>query len=1250
MKRTEDQQAAIETRGCNILVSAGAGAGKTFVLVERVISWISDAQHPVDIDRLLVVTFTKAAADEMRERIGLALSRKMAEEGAKSHLRRQLRLLNKAHISTLHSFCLEVLRQNFQYLNIDPSFRVADETESLLLKEEAIEKVFEQRYEMERSTEENRLFTSLVDIYGGPREDVLLKQLIFRLDNFSRSTLYPQRWLDGLTTDFSTKKITILDDFPWMEELKADLGLKLKGVRQELETAWRLSCLPHGPGAYTDILEEDLKMLDNLVKACKLTWEEMHKIFMGINFLTLPRLKDERVDPLLKDKVKSLRDGAKKKARELVADYFFRAPGEMLADLKRMAPLRDALVRLVKDFSLYYKQVKLERGVVDFGDLEHYALEILSERDQSGNLSPSLVALEYRKKFLEVLVDEYQDINEVQEAILQLVSCHDQEKPNLFMVGDPKQSIYRFRLAEPRLFQEKYRVFSSSQNRKELKLDLRENFRSRKNIINAVNFVFRQLMTLKVGEMDYDRRAELVYGAVYPPESEDQADRSVEVHLIERKFEQQEKSESQNLLFEEEEPEEELQTAQLEARLIAARIKEMINGGFTVYDRRQDKERFLEYRDIVILLRAAKGWAQTFLEEFRCLGVPAYTQLSSGYFALTEIETVIALLKIIDNPRQDIPLAAVLRSPMFGLTAAELAKIRLFERRGDYWEAVRMASQKATGALAVKLNQFINSLERWRTSARRGNLANLIWDIYRETGYFDYAGGLPAGARRQANLRALYTRAQQYEASSFRGLFRFLRFLERFQEQDGDLGEAPFLNENEDVVRVMSIHKSKGLEYPVVFVAGLGKKFNFRDLNHDVLLHKRLGLGLEFIDSETRIKYPTLAKLAVQGRLHLEYLAEEMRILYVAMTRAREKLFLVGTVGDLERSAFTWCKVVAHMEEPLPEEHLAGAKNYLDWIGSSLVREAKGDLLRKTVGMEGAAFGKLLESTGCFRIRFWSAGDPCLHVPAGELPNSKEVMEMIRNWKPVVGEGQKQFQMKVEQVLTWDYPYRTMLDKPAKVAVTEVKSQFGNGVPEDLAAGGWPTELRNVRNAISRRPAFLQRSRGLSPGEYGGAMHLVMQHLDLKGVFDSHSVARQVEGMLAKELLTEEQAQAIDISLIVDFFQSELGKRVLTSTRVMREVPFSLVLPAGELYTDLRSSTAEKVLVQGVLDCLFFEKDGAVILDYKTDRVTFSELRLRVAFYRGQLNLYSKAVQTILKQPVKQKFLYFFTLNKWVEV
>lgn len=1214
MNWTAEQREAIHARGSNLLISAAAGAGKTAVLVERVIQRLTDPREKTDLDRLLVVTFTQAAAAEMRERISSALYQALARDPASLHLRRQILLLEKASITTLHSFCLDLLRQYFYLIRLTPSFRVMGEVEASLLRQEILEQVLEERYA--RALETSSAFGRLVDAFGGQRDDRFLQDLTLRLYNFARTHPWPEFWLKQVLAAYKNHEVKNFDELPWVRALKKSLALEIKGAIREAEEALTLAQNPRGPATYAETLTEDLFHLRRLYRASRQPWDEFCQTAQDISFGQLRR-SPKNVDPTLKEQVQALRQDYKEKIRHWQETYFSHSAAQTLAALQDLAPLVEELVDLVLAFAQAYQEIKERQGLVDFNDLEHYCLKLLlSPEAGPHNLAPSSLARELQEHFVEVLVDEYQDINPLQDLILRLVSRQGGERPNLVLIGDVKQSIYRFRWAEPSLFLEKYFTYDKAPGSRHRRLDLTVNFRSRPEILSAVNYLFRQIMTAEVGEIDYDTAAELRPGAAYPAVEGHTSAQPVELHLL---INPPDRDGEANALEEEPAPQEgeELETVQAEARLVAHRIRELVGRG-QIWDAQEQTYRPLTYRDIVILLRSTRGKAGIFLEELRLWGIPAYADTGEGYLAAPEIATMLALLQIIDNPYQDIPLAAVLRSPIVGLKADDLARLRARHPQAEFAAAVAAEVKAGQGPLAERLAQFWQKLEDWRTLARRGKLSELIWTVYRQTGYYEWAGGLPGGQQRQANLRALIDRARQYEHTSLRGLFGFLRFIERLQESGEDLAEAQPLGEKENVVRLMSVHKSKGLEFPVVILAGLGSQFNLKDLYQNTLIHREWGLGLQFVDPAKSLAYPTLLYMAVRDGLKRESLAEELRILYVALTRAREKLILVGTVkGGEEKLRALWPTGRAQ-DQPLPVSVLLTARNYLDWILPALMVADSGPT----------------RDAGTWQIYYW---DPrSLPTPEEQKGSPlEELLQRVQKLDPVP--VQSPYREQVLQALNWSYPYAKYATKFAKIAVSDVK----NSLYDPLT--GEEIEVRPFMPAVIRHPRFLKPTQELTPLEVGNAFHLVMQHLDLSGPLDDKSIARQVRAMVKKEILTPEQAAAVSCSRIANFFKSDLGQRLLAGKRILREVPFTLGLPAGRFYPELgEGEPKETVVVQGIIDCLVDEEEGFLLIDYKTDKIEPASLMEVAERYRPQLDIYALAVESIYRRKVKDRYLYFF--------
>ncbi|WLR51514.1 helicase-exonuclease AddAB subunit AddA [Bacillus tianshenii] len=1218
---TDEQWQAITAEGKDILVAAAAGSGKTAVLVERIIRKITNTNNPVDVDRLLVATFTNAAAAEMRKRVGEALEKELQTNPSSLHLRRQLSLLNRASISTLHSFCMEIVRKYYYKLDLDPKFRIADQTEAELLREEVLDEIFEEEY----STEENERFYDLVDRYSSDRSDLDLQVLIRKLYDFARANPHPNEWLEQIKRSYELKDEATIEDLPWISDLLADIHLQLEGAEQLLTKAMDLTHEPGAPAAYAENLEVDLEGVRQL--RAHNDWTALYEGFQSLQaFGRLKSARGKDIDKNLQEQIKGMRDSAKKIVKKIEEELFQRSPQSYLKDLKEMAPAVGKLIELVQVFSERFDQAKKEHGLVDFSDLEHYALAVLAEELSTDSAIPSEAALDYKQQFAEVLVDEYQDTNLVQETIIQLVSKGD----NLFMVGDVKQSIYRFRLAEPGLFLQKYKKFTKDGTGEGLRIDLAKNFRSRSEVLDATNYIFKQLMDEPVGEIDYNEDAELKQGASYP----DTANVETELLLVHREgMETEPQSENEAII-----DVDELETAQLEARLVARKIKAMIESGYEVFDKELKRMRRMTYRDVIILLRSF-GWAPTIMEEFKQAGIPVYAELSTGYFEAVEVSIMMSLLKTIDNPHQDIPLAAVLRSPIVGLTENDLAEIRTANPRVSYYEAMQEYMKQAEETEKIeKVRAFYEKLTNWRTCARQGALSELIWQIYSETGYYNFVGGIPGGKQRQANLRALYDRARQYEETSFRGLFRFLRFIERMQDRGDDLGAARALGEQEDVVRLMTIHKSKGLEFPIVFVSGLGKQFNLQDLRAKTMLHKNLGFASKYVHPQLRISYPTIAQHAMKRRMQMEMIAEEMRVLYVALTRAKEKLILTATVKDIEKELNSWSDALQHPEWFLPPFERSKAISYLNWLGPALLRHQH---VHSTLASEQ-------DNQSPEEVKSYPAQLKAEIVEAAmlgeemleEAAQHEELQEALRNWEKA--SVQSEWHEDVYKRLNWRYPYAEATDRRSKQSVTEIKRTH-----QQVDEYSDHRFVRQYRAPISERPLFMQSSQ-LTSAERGTAMHAVMQHIDFELPVSEESIAAQIAEMVQKELLTQDQADAVEIESITAFFASELGQKVLQADNVRREVPFTMALPAEEAYPEWHDGD-ETVLVQGVIDCLVNDEDGLTLIDYKSDNITdrfkggFQEAKpLLEERYRVQIDMYAKALEQIWKAPIAAKYLYFF--------
>ncbi|ASN06556.1 helicase-exonuclease AddAB subunit AddA [Virgibacillus necropolis] len=1234
---TKEQEQAIYTAGSDMLVAAAAGSGKTAVLVERIIQKLINKESPVDIDTLLVVTFTNAAAQEMRNRVGLALEKALAEDPASTHLKKQLSLLQRASISTLHSFCLDVVKQYAYLLDIDPAFRIANNMEIDLIKQDVIADLFEEWYGKEG--DEQVQFFAVVDRFSSDRSDVEVENLVLDLYTFAMQNPWPIKWLDQLADVYDVPETFVEEDLTWLSIIKREVKSQLTAIEQEANAALELTEHPEGPYHYREAIETDLAMIQEAITNSD-TWDQLQVFMTGSSFKALSRKKVDCSDDV-KDRVKSFRDSYKKRWKDMKDGWFTRNLASHIDDMRELAPVIKQLTEIVKEFKERFSEQKKEKAIVDFSDLEHHCLALLVDATSTAeNPLPSNVAIHFQQKFTEVLVDEYQDTNLVQETILRAISDRT-GNGNMFMVGDVKQSIYRFRHAEPTLFINKYKQFQDADNPGQ-RIDLSSNFRSREKVLIGANYLFRQLLDETLGEINYDNDAELIYANKsydsFPFESPEP-----ELLLIDRETDEEKDEETEDENYQD------LEKAQLEARAYAKKIKEWTGQDkrkpLQVFDKGTGMQRNFQYRDVVILMRSMT-WTPTIVDELKKQGIPVYAELSTGYFEAIEIKIMLSFLKVIDNPRQDIPLASILHSPIVGLNEEELASIRLADKKSGYYDALLAYSKQHTNKLADKATNFLHLLKMFRIASKQGALSELIWQIYRETGYYDFVGGMPGGRQRQANLRALYDRARGYETTSFRGLFRFLRFIERMEERGEDLGAARALSEQEDVIRIMTIHKSKGLEFPVVILGGMDKQFNMQDLKQRYLLHKDLGLASKYIDPVKRITYPTLLYYAFQKEKQRELLAEEMRVLYVALTRAKEKLVMVGNVASFEKKQKKWEKILDHPEWVMPTHFRIEAKSYLDWVGPALIRHHSSEILR-VEDVNEVTNNEVKMDPSKWDISI---------VHGSELANLEDVAteedinlkENIQKWEPMDLRN-ADLDNQIDEKLSYEYPFTQAATSRAKQTVTEIKRQ--RELKDEYSADQL---VQTSRAPIVKRPLFMQKGKTITAAEKGTAMHTVMQHLPLTKEWTALEVKKFADRLVDKEILTADEAEIIDAKVIEKFFKNEIGQKMLQEPNVHREVPFSLSLSAKEVYASWTSDVDEQVLVQGVIDCVIPVEDGVMILDYKTDaierEVTDKVKEQLTNRYKTQMELYRQAIERIWKKPVTNVYLYYFSKELLVEV
>lgn len=1211
MAWTNEQQAAIDSRGQTLLLSAAAGSGKTAVLVERIIRRLLDKEYPIDITELLVVTFTKAAAAEMRDRIGTALMKALSET-KDPRVERQLALLPSAQISTLHAFCQHVIRKYFYTIDLDPAFSIAGEEELNLLRRQVLEDVFLSYYE---DDEKASILYPLADMFGSDRGDDILMDTVSRMYTYARSLAWPEHWLKEAARAYDVAPDAVIDDMVWAGPIK-------DAVRRILEEDAHLydGVLYHlrqreafAPACDTFVAEQ--AALRQAAQAR--SWNDLSRFVRAIDF---PRLKSLRKlsddDKAVWERCKKVRDDVKKDViKTLQSVYFSATPEEWLDGMRAMKPVMDGLVTLTLDFAKAYGAAKKEKGWIDFSDLEHFCLQILLAPDASPEHPvPSAAAEELRSQYEEVFIDEYQDTNGVQELITRLVSGED----NRFMVGDIKQSIYRFRLADPTLFLEKYQSFSRDEKAVQRCIDLGRNFRSVPVVLDAVNAVFSRAMTAEAAGMDYGEREKL-YAGRQAPDDERWIGGPVEVDIVPTPSD--EEDDDGSTAFEK------------ECRFIAGRIGELLASG-RMAARKDGTLEPLSYRHIVVLLRSMAGKADVLIQALQEGGIPSYAEQSGGYFAAVEVQVMLALLRCIDNPEQDLAMAAVLRSPLVGLDETALAGVRL-AGDGTLWQNLPAFVASLPDGVDEKedLQQFMAAFDSWRTYSRRHGVAELLQRLYDDTAYVDFVGAMPGGDVRQANLKALYDRARQYEEAGFRGLFRYLQLMDKMKEDGLDLAPAKVVSEKEDVVRIMSIHKSKGLEFPVVFVADMGKAFNRRDTQDQILFHNRLGIGLKQYDPEWRMSYPTLIWSGIAAQLRWEGTAEEERILYVAMTRARDQLILTGHSSHIDRDWQRWTSRL----------NPAQAKSYFDWVMPAALAPfgAKADA---DYARPGAAW-----QDAVWQVRIAKA------VPAGTVEegayDGEPRLEALRRGD-LTGTPVPSW---LDEQLSWQYAYPQAVRTAAKFSVSEVKRRYQELHSDELqdevalsvpAAAVIPP-APGEDDAFAALPPWLAgEEAAVSGAQRGTALHKALQYITPAADQTTATLRREIDAFVRQGLLSREEAKLVYVPVLAAFCQSDIGRRMAESPELHREYPFTVLLAGGDPLPE--TETGEQILIQGVIDCLFREDDAWILVDYKSDRLeTADAFRRR---YAVQLALYKRAVEQITHRPVEETYIYSLHLQQEIRL
>ena len=1199
VKWTEEQSQAIHEKGSNILVAAAAGSGKTAVLVERIINKIIEEE--IDIDKLLVVTFTNAAASEMRERILNAIYKKIEEEPTNLRLQKQITLLNKSNICTIHSFCLDVIRNNFYEINISPNFRIGDTAEIELLKEEVLDELFEDLY-----LKEDEGFLKLLEIYTSYKDDEPLKDIVKSIYNFIQSAPFPEKWLaekvklfdiDIENTDFAETvwgKI-ILNNY---KECIEENILGLKKIKKELEAENELE-------KFSQAIRLDIENLESLLVNLN-SWDKSYELAKTFSFVRWPSSK--KINSETPAFVKEKRDMINAKFKKLKDSIFIYTSAEVLSDLKNMYEVLNLLQAIILKFNENYKKAKLERNIIDFNDIEHLALKILI-KDEDGKYVPSEIAKKYQDKFEEIAIDEYQDSNMVQEYILTSISKGN----NIFMVGDVKQSIYKFRQAMPELFLNKYKTYKLKKEKTEaddLKIQLFKNFRSRKNILDTTNIIFQEIMSKDLGDVDYNEDEYLNLGANYEEPQLENIDFAgkTEINIInlEDTTKDSQEDEEDNVKTER------IENSILEARYVAQKINELINSNYYVLDKKEGYRK-VTYKDILVLLRSTTELSPIYEKEISDLGMPVYSETSTEYLNSVEIQLIMSCLKIIDNPIQDIPLVTVLRSSIGGFTDNDLIEIRLADKYENFYESIVKARIQVNEELRNKIDSFLELINQWREASEFLALDELIWKIYMDTGYYNYVGLMQNGKLRQANLKMLFERAKQYESATFKGVFNFINFIDKLKLRNNDLGAAKIIGENENVIRIMSIHKSKGLEFPVVFLSSTGKNFNLKDLREKILIHQEIGFGPNYENSELKIEYPTLAKEAIKMVSKRESISEEMRVLYVALTRAKEKLIITGIEKDLQKSIESKEKELQIYESEdnskINPKILESYKSYLDWIELVYLKNK-------------------IKNSDIFEFNVVSKTE-ILNQTVESETERKDVLKDIANKKV-----SKENMEKIKNILEWEYKYKDSTEMPSELSVSKIK-ELSKDTEEKIGI-------------TLKKPNFLIEKTELTPAEKGTIMHLCLQKLNYKEEYNLEKLKNMVNNLVNKEIILPKEAESVNYNKILAFLSSNIWKEMQTAKVVEQEKAFYLNLKANEIY---QNDAEDEILVQGIIDLYYItNNDELVLVDYKTDYVENNNEQSLEDKYNIQLEIYKKALEESLNRKVDKVYIYSTWFNKEIEI
>lgn len=1342
---TEDQKKVIETHNRNLLVSAAAGSGKTAVLVQRIVEMVTDAAHPMDVDELLVVTFTNAAAAEMRERVAAALASLLDENPQDRHLKRQNTLIHQAQITTIDSFCLYVIRNYFNQLDIDPSFRIGDEGELKLLSADVMEEMLEDYYQSE-----DKDFSDFVETYARGKGDYGIDAYIYQVHNFARSTPWPQEWFEACRREVALEQTDDLEKMPWVQYLLEDARRQAEELLGLVQRAKEVCREEKGPEVYLDAFLDDERLIAKILGAG--TYETLTEVLAGSGTLTrLKAVRSKDVDPAKKEEASGIRAQIKQILTKMRKLYAAGSGQDVITAMQGCRPAVLTLLRLAEEYGTRYQAAKKEKNLVDFSDLEHFAIQILL-REENGERVPTEAAKQLSSQYKEILIDEYQDSNLVQETLLNSISREREGSPNVFMVGDVKQSIYRFRLARPELFLHKYETYTREDSKYQ-KIELHQNFRSREEILESANQVFWKLMIRTVGGIAYTKEHALYPGASFEELPQEQLGMHqtdmyrTELVLCDTSDAGKTVSLEDGTESKIAEDKEEFTAKEAEAHLIAKRIQQIVDEetGMLVWDKKEKKYRRARYRDIVVLCRSMAGWSEIFTNVFMNSEIPAVAETRTGYFNTIEVETILSFLSVLDNPMQDIPLAAVLHSPVGGLSDRELAELMAGYKKlahkgedrglyGAYAAAVYGVPKKSEEELEQKIQSELGGdaqqeawetylaqreLEEWQIAEAERNpdsapdyfpeyekisgqentqegkreaeseavqerefpvlsealmqkvrkleemldilrrraqylpIHELLYAIYEETGYYRYVSAMPAGAVRAANLDMLAEKAAAYEATSYRGVFHFIRYIEKLKSYDTDFGEASLAGEEDDAVRMMSIHKSKGLEFPIVFLAGMGKKFNKMDIYGKVLIDPEMGIAVDYLDLESRVRFATLKKQVLKRRLEVENLGEELRVLYVAMTRAKEKLIMTAAVPGLEKKILN---LAGKNQGEVLFTNVVSASSYLDWMFMSFSGDIREILTAKE---KKVPFGWIDVKTVSMEEL---VKDEVVQQAERKL-RRKELLEFDTE-----REYDSEMRAHLERVMGFVYPHEADIFLHTKMAVSELKkTAYQMDVEEAAWLPSLPEFMKKGEAEEKQESAKKSRKQIRGGAERGTMYHHVLELLPVAEIPDellqpeTSELAAQgklelwtmqeVEKLAARGKIMPEEKEIVEYPALARFLRSDLGRRMARAAKqntLYREKQFVIGIPAKDIPGLAESE--EFVVIQGIIDAWFVEDGEMILVDYKTDRVFRDGEHILRERYQAQLDYYEKALSQMTGRSVKEKWIYSFALNKGIRM